>query len=164
MLRPIITFALLLFPLIEIAGFVVVGSRIGALATVGLVLASAILGAAVLRRAGVDAMRRMQHDLDSGGEPQGHVADSAMKVVAAILLMVPGFVSDIIGLLLLVPAVRRYLFRRLRDRITVVHGAWRGGASRRPPPKRAQTIDLDSDEYRQVEPRNSPWRSDSDDK
>ena len=72
--------------------------------------------------------------------------------------MIPGFFTDILGLLLLVPAVRRALFGRLRDRVTIV----RGGTSRQRPPERARTIDLDSDEYRHVEDKDSPWRREKD--
>lgn len=160
MTRTIIAFAFLLLPLLEIAGFVVVGSQIGVLATIGLVIASAILGAALLRRAGLDAMRQMQRDLEDSGAPQGRVVDSAMMVVAGFLLMIPGFLTDIVALLLLVPAVRRALFGLLRDRVVVVRGGQRGPTARRP--DQTRTIDLDAGEYRHVEPGSSPWRRDPD--
>ena len=155
MLRTIAAFAFLLLPLLEIAGFVVVGSHIGALATIGLVIASAILGSALIRRAGIDAMRRMQRELEGGGAPSGDIVDNAMQVVAGILLLIPGFITDIAGLMLLVPGVRRALFAGLRNRVTIVRGGFR---SSRPAPQDRRTIDLESDEYRHVDSADSPWR------
>ena len=131
MLRTIAAFAFLLLPLLEIAGFVVVGSHIGALATIGLVIASAILGSALIRRAGIDAMRRMQRELEGGGAPSGDIVDNAMQVVAGILL--------------------------LRNRVTIVRGGFSAGSSR-PAPQDRRTIDLESDEYRHVDSADSPWR------
>ena len=157
MLRTIAAFAFLLLPLLEIAGFVVVGSHIGALATIGLVIASAILGSALIRRAGIDAMRRMQRELEGGGAPSGDIVDNAMQVVAGILLLIPGFITDIAGLMLLVPGVRRALFAGLRNRVTIVRGGFSARSSR-PAPQDRRTIDLESDEYRHVDSADSPWR------
>lgn len=157
MLRTIAAFALLLLPLLEITGFVVVGSHIGVLATIALVIASAILGSALIRRAGMDAMRRMQRELEDGGAPSGDIVDNAMQVVAGILLLIPGFITDVAGLLLLVPGVRRALFTGLRDRMTVVRGGF-GAARPRPASQDRRTIDLESGEYRHMDPSDSPWR------
>jgi UPF0716 protein FxsA len=85
---------LLLLPLLEIAGFVVVGKQIGALATVGLVMLSTVAGSALLRHQGLGAMNRARAAMDAGKDPSLQLANSAMAVVAAILLIVPGFITS----------------------------------------------------------------------
>ncbi|TIY00988.1 MAG: membrane protein FxsA, partial [Mesorhizobium sp.] len=96
-LLPLFTLAL---PLLEIAGFVVVGRQVGALATVGLVLASSIAGALLLRYQGFGVMTRVRAEMDAGRDPSRQLAHGAMIVLAAILLIIPGFITDIFGILL----------------------------------------------------------------
>jgi len=152
-------FFLLALPLMEIAVFVVVGRQIGALATVGLVLLSAVAGGLLLRHQGFGVMARIRAETEAGRDPSRHLAHGAMIVVASTLLIVPGFITDIAGLLLFLPPVRDLAWRRLKDRITVVGGFGMGpgrgaGPGRRP----ERTIDLDSDEFSRKPNPDSPWR------
>lgn len=156
--RSFVALFILLLPLLEIAGFVVVGSQIGALATVGLVVASTVLGAMMLRYQGFGALRRAQAAAASGGEPDREIAHGAMILIAGILLIIPGFITSAVGLLLFIPAVRDIAWRFVRSRITVVTTAT-GAAWNRGPRRDGKMIDLDADDYRQVDP-NSPWRRD----
>ncbi len=158
---------ILLLPLAEIAGFVVVGKQIGALATVGLVIASTLAGGMLLRYQGLGAMNKVRAAVEAGRDPGQQLANSAMGVLAAILLIIPGFITSIVGLLVLLPPVRA-LFWRLAGRRVVVAGQFGGGqfgegqfsrgGFRRGPDE--HTIDLDSDDFsRSGEPdENSPWR------
>ncbi len=150
-LAPLIFIAL---PLIEIAGFVVVGSHIGALATVGLVIATSILGAILLRVQGFGIMQRLRATMEHGGEPGRDLVHGFMVMLAGLLLFLPGFVTDIIGLILFIPPVRDMAWRFLKGRITMVNVS---GFARRPGPGR--TIDLDDDEFRRnnPDPRNGPF-------
>lgn len=157
MSRSILGIFVLLLPLLEIAGFVVVGSRIGALATVGLVVASAILGAVLLRVQGMGALRRAQIQAQTGGAPDREIVHGAMIVLAGLLLIIPGFITDIIGLLLFLPPVRDLAWNALRSRIVVMGNGFgaRGGQARR----EAKVIDLDERDYREVEGgSSSPWK------
>lgn len=89
-----------LWVLIEVA------SRIGVLETVGLLVLMPILGIWMVKRAGVAVFRRVQATLDAGGVPHREVVDGFLLLVAGVLLIVPGFISDAVGLLLLIPPVR----------------------------------------------------------
>jgi UPF0716 protein FxsA len=152
---------LLALPLLEIAGFVVVGRQVGALATVGLVLASSIAGALLLRHQGFSVMTRIRAEMDAGRDPSRQLAHGAMIVLAAILLIIPGFITDIIGLLLFLPPVRDLAWRALKGRVVLATNFSTGGFRGR---QRDKVIDLDdgdysrSDDYARGPDHNSPWR------
>ena len=157
---------LLALPLLEIAGFVIVGREIGALATVGLVLASSIAGVLLLRHQGFGVMTRIRTEMDAGHDPSRQLAHGAMIVVAAILLIIPGFITDIIGLLLFLPPVRDFAWSRFKGRIVVATDFSAGGFRGRP---RDKVIDLDDgdysreDDFKRGPDHNSPWRRLKDD-
>lgn len=157
-----LAYLFLALPLLEIAGFVVVGKQIGALATVGLVVASTIAGAMLLRHQGFGVMRRARAEMDAGNDPSRQLAHGAMSVLAAILFVVPGFITDIIALLLLLPPIRDLAWSRLKNRIVVAGnfdvggfgGGFRGNS-------RDNTIDLDDQDYSRASDKQnpeSPWR------
>ncbi|SDA51259.1 FxsA family protein [Mesorhizobium qingshengii] len=157
---------LLALPLLEIAGFVVVGREIGALATVGLVLASGIAGTMLLRHQGLSVMTRIRAEMDAGRDPSRQLAHGAMIVVASILLIIPGFITDIIGLLLFLPPVRDLAWRTFKGRIVVATNFTTGGFSGR---RRDRVIDLEDGDYSREDDlkrgpdHNSPWRRLKDD-
>lgn len=149
---PVIPLFILALPFLEIAGFVIVGREIGVLYTLALVIASGILGAILLRIQGFGVMARIRRELDAGGDPGREVAHGAMIMLAGVLLLIPGFVTDIIGLLLFLPPVRDAAWRFLRSRVSISAGGFGGfarpgAASGRPKGRRGKTIDLDTDEY-----------------
>lgn len=152
----IIPFLLLVIPLLEIAAFVVVGGQIGVLATLGLVLATAIAGSILLRVQGFGVLQRVRRTLDEGHVPGRELVHGVMILVAGILLLTPGFITDTLGFLLFVPSVRDAGWRFLRSRIVVV-GAPTGRGSRGGG-QREKVIDLDMDDYSSSDPRQSPWR------
>jgi len=160
---PFISLFLLALPFLEIAGFVVVGREIGVLSTLALVIASGILGAVLLRVQGFGVMTRVRQELDNGGDPSRELAHGAMILLAGVLLLIPGFVTDIVGLLLFLPPVRDAAWRFLKGRVALSASGFGGfarpsaGSTAR---SRGKTIDLDTDEYsRGSGPRpDSPWR------
>lgn len=150
---------LLLLPLLEIAGFVVVGREIGALATVGLVILSSVAGSLLLRHQGFGVMARVRTEMDAGRDPSRQLAHGAMIVLAAILLIIPGFITDIFAILLLLPPVRDFAWRLLKSRIVMATSFSSGFSARR----RNNVIDLDDsdysrDDYPDRPDHNSPWR------
>ena len=160
-LLPIFVF---LMPLAEIAGFIVVGKLIGVWATLGLVILSVVLGAMLLRIQGIGILQRISAESRNGGDPGREMVHGAMIVVPAIFLMLPGFISDIIGLLLFIPAVRDLAWTMLRKRIVVVGNsrAFRrgqaAGAGPQARPRDAGTVvDLDESDFHREPKRNSPW-------
>jgi UPF0716 protein FxsA len=157
---PVVPLFFLALPLLEIAGFVLVGRQIGVLPTLGLVIATGIAGAILLRLQGFGAMARIRAELDAGRDPSRELAHGVMIMLAGILLLIPGFVTDILGVLLFLPPVRDAAWRLLRSRVHLAgsFGSTSGGF-RRPGDRRGdKTIDLDEDEYSTARDPNSPWR------
>jgi UPF0716 protein FxsA len=97
---------LVLWPLVEIAVFLQVVQWIGVLDTLAVMLMISIGGAWIVKRQGVGTIARMRRELDAGRIPTGAMVDGGLLMVAGLLLLIPGFVTDAIGLLLLLPPVR----------------------------------------------------------
>jgi UPF0716 protein FxsA len=149
----------LLMPLAEIAAFIFVGREVGVGMTLLLVLASAIAGAALLRIQGFGVLRKIQQASQNGTDPGRQLVHGAMIVIAAFLLIIPGFISDVVGLLLFIPAVRDLGWSLIETRLTVVTMGG-GGFSRGPGPEHRssqrsgpQVIDLDEDEFSRTDGR-----------
>lgn len=103
----------LCIPLIEIALFVIVGGAIGAGPTILLVIASAVLGSFVIQNQGINSVETTQRALRDGYMPQISVFTPMCGVLAGLLLIIPGFFTDLLALALLVPVVRASLRRRM---------------------------------------------------
>ena len=152
-LLPLILIAL---PALEIATFIVVGSRIGVLATLGLVFLSTVAGFVLLRSQGIGLLGRLRADIDAGRGPERSLIDGALMVVGALLLVVPGFLTDIAGLLLFVPAIRGLAWSLAGRQIVRAATPGEGpSSSGRPSPGR--TIDLGTDDYSAAPNPDSPW-------
>jgi UPF0716 protein FxsA len=111
MLRLIALTAILL-PFLEIAGFVWLGAKLGVALTLLWVIGAMVAGLALLRHTGLQAVGRLRAALAEGREPGHSIIDSACFAAAAILLIIPGFVSDALALILMLPVTRRWLLRR----------------------------------------------------
>lgn len=159
LLIPIVMLAL---PLTEIGVFIAVGSRIGVFATIALVIATAVLGAILLRIQGFGIVTRIRKSMDEGVVPGRELVHGLMIMLAGVLLLVPGFVTDTLGLLLFVPAVRDAAWRFISSRIVVVGAGRAGGPGRDHPSHGGQgahrpvtrTIDLDANDYERDPGRN----------
>ena len=101
---------LLLFPLAEIATFILVGGAIGVLRTLILVVLSALVGWIMLRDAGVITAIKLQRQ---HGNPAAVLAEGGTKMLAGLLLLIPGFLTDIAAILVLIPSTRNLLFSGL---------------------------------------------------
>ena len=124
---------LLLFiavPLVELALLIEVGRHIGTLATITLVIVTGIVGAALARHEGLGVLRRVQSELAAGDLPAGSLVEGIIILVAAALLVTPGVLTDAIGFLCLVPAIRRRIRTALWRRLErgVREGRWRASA------------------------------------
>ncbi|OBZ93600.1 membrane protein [Pararhizobium polonicum] len=153
----------LLMPLAEIATFIFVGREVGVGMTLLLVLASAIAGAVLLRVQGLGVLRNIQQASQAGSDPGHQLVHGVMIVVAAFLLIIPGFISDIIGLLLFIPAVRDLGWSFLKSRLTIIttraaagaRGFSRGRTSNSETSRHtgSPVIDLDDDEFSRTDGR-----------
>jgi UPF0716 protein FxsA len=114
---------LLLWPIAELYVIVVVAEAIGALDTVLLLLAGVPLGTWALRSQGAAVWRRMTAAAAAGTPPARHVIDGALVIVGGTLLIVPGFITDVLGILLLAPPtralIRRLVVRNFKSRVIV---------------------------------------------
>jgi UPF0716 protein FxsA len=147
MYRRLIPLFVLLLPLAEIACFIVVGRRIGLFATLSLVVLSAVAGVVLMRIQGFGVLSRLRQSGQNGRAPGKELLDAAMILIAGILLLIPGFLTDIVGLALFLPPVRSLLWNRLMRNVVVVDiGGARAG--NRPQTGQQQTIDLDDGEFR----------------
>lgn len=120
----LIIFALFVgVPLAEIAVFISVGGLIGLWPTIAIVVITAIIGTALLRRQGAATMMKAQEAMRAGQPPIGPALDGVALLVAGALLLTPGMITDSIGFLLFVPPVRRglakWVFSRLMRRAEV---------------------------------------------
>lgn len=103
--------ALVAVPIIEIALFIEVGGWLGTWPTIGIVILTALIGSVLLRQQGLKALGDIQGRLMAGDDPGKLLADGAMILVSGVLLLTPGFFTDAIGFLLLIPGVRAALYR-----------------------------------------------------
>ncbi|MCO6391016.1 membrane protein FxsA [Aliihoeflea aestuarii] len=149
---PVIPLLILAMPAVEIAVLIAVGSEIGVLATLGLLFASAVLGVVLVRIQGFSTVQRIRTELDRGGSPGRDLVHGMMILVAGVLLIIPGFVSDAIGLLLFLPPVRDLGWRLLKSRIKVATVQTGSGYRR----AREDVVDLDEDDYHDLD--NDPQR------
>ena len=109
-------FLFLLFPIIELALLIKVGSAIGVLPTLMLVIGTAVLGSVLLRVAGVATAWRAREKLSRGELPEQEMLEGLLIAVGGGLLLLPGFISDIFGVLCLIPFTRRLLVGKIRRR------------------------------------------------
>jgi UPF0716 protein FxsA len=140
---------LILLPIIEIAIFIKVGQTIGLLPTLALVIGAALLGGLLLRQQGLSVLTQLRSNVNSGRMPGRTIADAMMLGVAALFLVLPGFLSDVVALALLLPPVRSWIYAALASRVSVVETAsYRHRSERADPRLNDGTIDLDDDDYR----------------
>ncbi len=153
---PLVLF--LIAPLLEIASLILVGQAIGVLSTLALVVSSAVLGLFLLKQQGGGILRRLQEETQRGIDPGRELVHGALLVVAAFLLIVPGFVGDVIGLLLFIPKLRDLFWQMLKPRI-IIKGQFRQGGGReyRSGFGPQTVVDLDDDEFTREPRNNSPW-------
>jgi UPF0716 protein FxsA len=121
---PLLLVALfILVPIAELAVIIQVGQAIGVWWTIAILIADSILGSLLMRSQGRLAWRRFNEALQSGRVPAREVADGVLIVFGGALLLTPGFLSDIFGLLFLLPPtralIRRIFLRQAMKRITV---------------------------------------------
>jgi UPF0716 protein FxsA len=154
----LIPLALLALPLVEIGVFIWVGGEIGVWPTLALVIAAIVLGAALLKRQTLSTLRAAQAEARAGRVPEREIVHGAMIALAGILLILPGFVTDVFGLLLFLPPVRDFVWHRLRSRIVVVGPTGRRDAPyRRPGP---EVIDLQGGDFQRRDGDGaSPWKA-----
>jgi UPF0716 protein FxsA len=141
-------------PIVELYVIIQIGSLIGVLPTIALLLADALLGSLLLRHQGRGAWRRFNTALAERRFPGREVADGLLIAIGGTLLLTPGFVTDIVGVIFLIPPTRAIVRRLLRGymsrRFLVVGAGGVGGAVRN---SRAYDYDASAEEIDAEDPR-----------
>jgi UPF0716 protein FxsA len=101
-------------PIIEIYVLIEAGRQIGAGPTIALVILTGIAGAYLARSQGFQLLQRIQNDLQQGRVPAEEIFDGAMILAGGVVLLTPGFCTDLLGFCLLTPLTRRYFKQWLR--------------------------------------------------
>lgn len=138
----------MIVPLVEIAFFVVIGNTIGLWPTLAGVLVTAVAGSLILRWQGLQLLNEIRSSMGQGRLPARALADAMMVAIAGVLLLTPGYFSDLIGILLLIPPVRTLIYRFLASRVRVVATTTTQSYGFGPRRVEDDTIELGDDEYR----------------
>lgn len=115
----ILFIALLLIPAIEIGLFIEAGSRIGTLNTLALIITTAIIGVALIRQQGIQTVFRAREKMNRGETPAYEMLEGMFFALAGILLLTPGFFTDTVGFLILIPFLRRLMISRMTNMAAV---------------------------------------------
>ena len=137
----ILLIVFLLVPLVEIYLLIKVGAIIGAFPTIFMVVFTAVLGAWLLRIQGFSTLARVRSTLEQGGIPAIEMVEGAVLLLAGALLLTPGFFTDTIGFLCLIPSLRRAVIRFALARWMVVPGDFGGPGSSSRGPYSSKTIE-----------------------
>jgi len=122
--------------LAEMATFLWVGSRIGLAWALGLALLTALLGSFLVKVAGLSVIARLRGRLRDGEVPGRELSDAGAILVAGAFLISPGFITDTLGFILLIPAVRAWIYQALSRRLSARFGGYGRG------PQGAGTLDM----------------------
>ncbi|SHO58394.1 FxsA family protein [Vibrio quintilis] len=123
---PIILVLFIAVPVIEIGLFIQVGGFIGLWPTIGLVLITAFVGASLVRSQGIQTLLTVQQRIQAGELPAQQILEGVMLAVAGVLLLTPGFMTDMMGMIVLLPGPRASLARYLMGKV-VVQGQFNSG-------------------------------------
>lgn len=139
--------AVLSLPIIEFMAFYWVAGRIGLLPALLLLVGTSIVGVALLRRQGASAVSRLLDAMRSGRSPAGAARESLMVAAGGILMILPGFVTDVIGLAMMFPSLLRTLGSG--SSVTISRGP------RRPPADpNGRIVELSEAEWRNLDDRS----------
>lgn len=148
--RGIVLFLILLIiPIVEIALFIQVGGAIGLLPTLAIVVLTAVLGSTMIRAQGLRTWMQARASLDRGEMPVHELFDGLCIFAAGIMLVTPGFFTDALGVLLLLPPIRHLLSERLVRSMVVIRG---GRTERQQERRHPVIIETEFHEVREEDP------------
>lgn len=145
---------LILLPVFELYLFVAIGSEIGALTTVLWTVVGAFIGWVVVKYQGFSTLASCYSAMQSGENPATALADQFMITLGGVLLFIPGFFTDFIGILCFLPLFRRFLLKRIQQKVASgaarvhVRSQFSGSNPPNPPPKKDTKGSVIEGEYR----------------
>jgi len=111
---PVLAILFIVVPLAELYVIIQVGQTIGVLVTLALLVLISVVGAWLAKREGLGVLRRIQRSIDAGRVPGTELVDGFLILLAGALMLTPGFLTDILAILLLLPPTRAVVRRQLR--------------------------------------------------
>ncbi|MBN8432177.1 membrane protein FxsA [Microbulbifer salipaludis] len=155
-MRPLLLLFIVM-PILEMWVLITVGEKIGALPTIGLVLLTAVVGLALLKRQGVSTIMRAQQKMQAGEMPAKEMAEGIFLAVGGALLLTPGFITDAIGFACLIPGIRQVIIGRLLGHVVIVQTTgYTAGTHRQPghdPSRQGRSHDVIEGDYQREDPR-----------
>ena len=146
--------AFIAVPIIEIALFIQVGDFLGLFSTLAIVVLTAIAGTYLVRAQGLSVLSQLQSRFREMNDPSEPLAHGAMILFSGALLLTPGFFTDFIGFLLLIPNVRATVFRKVKERMNIQKANFEAQFT--------SSQNVYEGEYETVtNPENSPWANES---
>lgn len=125
----ILTFVLI--PAIEIGIFIWTGSRIGALPVLLIIVLTGIIGISLVKQQGIETWRKVQESMARSEAPGEHILDGICVLIGGVFLLAPGFFTDLLGFLLVIPLTRKpfkyFMYKQIRNKLkkgTVVYRKW----------------------------------------
>lgn len=144
---PYILLCFILVPIIEIYVLVSVGTEIGAFNTILAVIITAVIGTVLLRQQGVQTLAKVQRSMQRGIPPAVELLEGALLLIGGVLLLTPGFITDLLGFSFLIPQSRHFLAARVLKSVVLTAHSDRSNPVRGPQDKtRGHIIE---GEYRQ---------------
>lgn len=104
----------IIVPLMEILLLIEIGSRIGTLNTISIIIVTGILGGYMMRHQGFAILTNIRMDLSQGRMPTGELINGALVLAGGILLLTPGFFTDAVGFVLLIPTTRGFVRKKIQ--------------------------------------------------
>jgi UPF0716 protein FxsA len=134
---------MIVIPILEIAVFIIVGRQIGLWPTLAGIVLTAVIGSAIIRHQGIGILAKARRSMEAGEAPVAEVLEGLALLLAGALLITPGFVTDTLGFLCLLPGLRRRIaaafvarmLRKVKDHVRAggdAAGPWAGGPRRGP--------------------------------
>ena len=124
--------AFIIIPVLEIYLLIKVGSMIGGLTTIALIILTAIIGTRLLRSQGIATLQKAQTSIQQGEMPTEALLEGIFIIVGGALLLTPGFFTDAVGFICLIPILRQYLVSWLRKRIQTKTSTFSQSANQSP--------------------------------
>ena len=112
---PVLLLLFIVMPIIEIAIIIQVGSALGFFPTLAMIILTAVVGASLVRSQGLQTLLTVQQRLEKGELPAEQIIEGLMIAIAGVLLLTPGFVTDTLGMLLLLPICRKFLAKKIQQ-------------------------------------------------
>lgn len=117
---PVLLILFLSVFLVELALLILAGQAIGVLPTIGLLILTAVIGIALLRQQGYAAFASARWKMQQGRIPGEEMVSGIFLAAGGVLLLIPGFITDVLALCCLIPGIRRVFLTRLLQRFSVV--------------------------------------------